>query len=92
MTSRNPFYGPGAYNLDISVSKTFPIYEKVNFELRGEAFDLTNHHNLYIVESQDDGANYGSSPFPIFGRKGGAGYVPASDERRFLQLAAKINF
>ncbi len=99
MTARNDFRGPGAYNINASVSKTFPIYERVNLELRAEAFDLTNHHNLYIQESLLDAANYsagagtygpgGENP-QIIASKGGVGGV--ADERRFLQFAGKINF
>ena len=89
MTARNIFTGPGAYNLDVSLSKTFPIHERLNLELRAEGFDVTNHHNLYIQEYQDDAASY---PTPqIFASRGGVS-GGANDERRFLQFAGKINF
>ncbi|MDP9039093.1 MAG: carboxypeptidase-like regulatory domain-containing protein [Acidobacteriota bacterium] len=90
MTARNAFRGPGAYNLNVSISKAFPIHEHVNLELRAEGFDVTNHHNLYIQESLNDAANYSGNP-QIFARKGGIN-GGASDERRFLQFAGKINF
>ena len=95
MTQRNTFRGPGAYNLNMSVSKTFPLYERFNLELRAEAFDITNHHNLYIQESQLDAADYttsaGAPSNPqIIASKGGVG--GPNDERRFLQFAGKINF
>lgn len=90
MTSRNAFRGPGAYNLNVSISKTFPIHERLNFELRAEGFDVTNHHNLYIQQSLNDAANYTGNP-QIFARKGGVA-GGANDERRFLQFAGKINF
>ncbi len=98
MTQRNTFRGPGAYNLNVSVSKTFPLYERFNLELRAEAFDVTNHHNLYIQESQLDAANYtdaqGRPTNPqVIASKGGVGAAGgANDERRFLQFAGKINF
>jgi Carboxypeptidase regulatory-like domain len=93
MTARNSFRGPGAYNLNISVSKSFPITERINFELRGEGFDVTNHHNLYIQGSQTDAFNYGGGTGnpQIFASKGGVA-GGANDERRFIQLAGKINF
>ena len=95
LTARNDFRGPGAYNINASISKTFPIYEHVNLELRAEAFDLTNHHNLYIQESQLDAFNYqdanGNISNPqILASKGGV--TGTNDERRFLQFAGKINF
>jgi Carboxypeptidase regulatory-like domain/TonB dependent receptor len=91
MTARNSFRGPGAWNFDASVSKIFPIHEQINFEFRAEAFDLLNHHNLYIQEAQNDA----SSTLNIVGSKGGvgAGSPPgANDERRFGQFALKLNF
>ena len=93
MSARNLFRGPGAYNLDCSISKQFPIREGMNIELRAESFDVTNHHNLYIQESLTDAANYGAGSPQIFGSKGGIGNNGgANDERRFLQFAGKINF
>ena len=100
MVARNSFRGPGAYNLNVSLSKTFPIHENVNFELRAEGFDVTNHHNLYIQETQLDAFNYTTGPPnytpvnpQVAASKGGVGNNGgASDERRFLQFAGKINF
>jgi hypothetical protein len=93
MTARNLFRGPGAYNLDCSVSKQFPLFESVNIELRAEAFNVTNHHDLFIQESLNDLANYNPGPPQVIGSKGGIGNNGgANDERRFLQFAGKINF
>ncbi len=105
MTARNSFRGPGAYNLNVSFSKTFPLYERLNLELRAEAYNVTNHHNLYIQQALNDAFNqnattdsdgnllatpiYGSPQ--IFGSKGGVTGGP-NDERRFLQFAGKIHF
>ena len=63
MTARNSFRGPGAYNLNVSVSKTFPIHERLNLELRAEAFDATNHHNLYIQGATLDVSQQASADF-----------------------------
>jgi len=43
---RNTFKEPSVQNLDLRLSKTFPITEKVNLELLGEAFNLFNHYNV----------------------------------------------
>jgi hypothetical protein len=94
MTARNAFRGPGAWNIDASVSKRFPIHEQVNLEFRAEGFNVLNHHNLYLLMA--DNYVYGTSgfdpgPFPIQAQKGGiAGGV--NDERRFGQFAVKVNF
>jgi hypothetical protein len=87
MTARNAFRGPGAWNVDASLSKTFPIHEQVNLEFRAEGFDILNHHNLYILAVNNDVGNGNA----IQAQKGGvAGGV--NDERRFGQFALKVNF
>jgi hypothetical protein len=95
MTARNSFRGPGAWNLDLAVSKTFPIREHVNLEFRAEGFDIFNHHNLYIQGASNDVANYtpdGLNP-EIIASKGGIGFNNgANDERRFGQFALRLNF
>ncbi len=91
MTSRNAFRGPGAWNLDLELSKTFPIHENINLEFRAEGFNIFNHHNLYLLEANNDVANDPS--VPILAAKGGVGNNGgANDERRFGQFALKLNF
>ena len=106
MDQRNSFRGPGAYNLDASVSKTIPIHEQVNVEFRAEGFDITNHHNLYILGQALDAGNFQATTTTtalgstvnnpatnpqIQARKGGVQGGP-NDERRFGQFALKVNF
>ena len=106
MTARNIFRGPGAYNLDASVSKTIPVHEQINVEFRAEGFDITNHHNLYVLGQNLDAALFGATQSTtalgstvlvpptnplIQARKGGV-QGGATDERRFGQFALKVNF
>ncbi len=92
MTSRNYFGGPGAWNLDMAASKSFPVTEGISVEARAEGFDLLNHANLYVNGVQNDVANYGyGKAIPIQGKKGGVN-GGANDERRFGQFALKVNF
>ncbi len=92
MTARNAFVGPGAWNLDMSAGKTFPVTERVSLEFRAEAYDLLNHHNLYEVGYLNDVANYGYDTAPqITGKKGGVN-GGANDERRFGQFALRVHF
>ncbi len=41
-TGRNLMRGPGAFNLDASIFRSFQVLEKVRMELRAESFSLTN--------------------------------------------------
>ena len=97
MTRRNSFAGPGAWNIDLAVSKTTRLTEHVSLELRAEGFDIFNHHNMYGLYAINDVGNYfdgtasSQTILPIQGRKGGVN-GGANDERRFGQFAGRIIF
>jgi hypothetical protein len=74
--------GPGQNRVDISIAKTFPLYENLHLEFRADAFNAFNH-------SQWNGVNTtypsGSTQYP-FGQVNGAG------DARIGQVAAKLVF
>ena len=41
-TGRNQFRGPADFSDNISLFKSFPIKDRFNFEIRGDAFNATN--------------------------------------------------
>jgi len=95
MTHRNIFRGPGAWNDDFAIAKTFPLTERFGLEFRAEAFNLFNHHDFY-VNAED---NYISGPTTtgsqVFEEKGGLGSGALGgnhDERRFAQFSLRLNF
>ena len=85
MTSRNAFRGPGFWDVDMGVHKTFNLTERIGLQIRGEFFNLFNHANLYVEGSTAD-VEFGT---PILACKGCSG---GSQDRRNVQLAAKIIF
>src|SRR5262245_13460908 len=50
---RNFFRGPGFWNFDFGVYKRFRISEDVNFQLRGEFYNIFNHANLFVPTAVD---------------------------------------
>ena len=42
-TARNSLLGPGRWNMDMSVWRTFPLTERYKMDFRAEAFNLFNH-------------------------------------------------
>ena len=99
MTHRNAFRGPGAWNGDVSASKTFAIGERLNLEFRAEAFNVFNHHNMYVNGGNLDAANFvagnQSIPIQVLAKKGGLGTLATGgnhDERRFGQFALRLHF
>jgi outer membrane receptor protein involved in Fe transport len=93
MTTRGMFYGPGAWDLDLAVSKFFNLTERFSLEFRAEAFDVFNHVNLYLIGTEFVS---GSGPVTIQGKYGGLGVGNAEganhDERRFGQFALRLHF
>lgn len=43
--TRNGFKGPGLNNVDMRISRDFPIRERYRFEILAEAFNVANHRN-----------------------------------------------
>jgi hypothetical protein len=91
MEGRNSFRAPGIWNMDLGVYKSFKFGERVGLQLRGEAYNLFNHSNLYLDPNSIE-INSGS----VIAKRGTAGLIQglgaAFDERRNLQLGAKITF
>ncbi len=102
---RNHYYGPGAYNLNLGVQKNFQITERVKVQFRGEAYNVLNHHNFYVVTSNTDASNCSIDPnsavsaclpgtiTPVQAKKGSVGGTATPlDERRQMQLALRFEF
>ena len=93
MTRRNEFRGPGAYNINLSAGKEFPITERYHLQFRGEFYNLLNHSNYYVQSNLADAGYFGSNtPFTIEGKKGVNPAAGIPNERRFIQLALKLTF
>jgi len=77
--SRNPARGPAYRDLDLGLSKTTPITERVNLELRGELFNSTNTPAFAQPNATVGAANFGS-------------ITATASDPRVAQVAAKLNF
>jgi hypothetical protein len=77
--------GPGQNNVDLSIAKTFPIYERLHFELRADAFNAFNHTQWNGAQTTypQGAGNLGEVPF---------GEVTGAREARIGQVAAKLVF
>ena len=71
--------GPGLTRMDLSLGKQFHVTEKRYFELRGEAFNLTNTPIFLSPASQ-------TITSPLFGQ------IRSSQGERNVQLVAKFYF
>lgn len=95
MTHRNAFRGPGAWNLDMALSKRFALTDRVGMEFRAEGFDVLNHHNYYVNTSTLAYNGPTTTPLEVTELKGGLGSLARGgnhDERRFGQFALRLSF
>ena len=76
---RNTYWGPSFYNMDLSVQKTFAIWEKVGIKARADAFNAVNHINAGLPQSNvlSAGTITGEAPGP---------------GPRYLELSIKATF
>ena len=77
-SSRNPVRGPGLQNADVMIGKTFRLTERVNFEFRAEAFNVSNTPPL-----NDPNGSFGSAAF---------GTITSAGNPRDFEFAGKIHF
>ena len=75
---RNAFRGPNYYDVDASLSRAFPIHERLAMTLRFEGFNLFNHPNLTAFTTALNSGTFGNA-------------TTAADPRIF-QAAAKFTF
>jgi len=80
-SSRNMLRGPGLFNLDASVVREFGIWESLKFQLRAEAFNVTNTPAFANPNSNISGANFGKVTS-----------LAANTGGRTVNLAARFNF
>ena len=91
---RNDIRGFGLTQIDVSLTRTFPLVERTNLQLRVDAFNVFNHPNF---------ANPDANPYdgpPFFGvsaqmlSKGLGGLNPLFQEGgpRSLQLSLRLTF
>jgi hypothetical protein len=97
MTRRNSFRGPGAWNTDFALTKSFAVTERVKLEFRAEGFDIFNHHNYYVNTSNTYFTSDapGTPPLVVNALKGGLNSIALGgnhDERRFGQFALRVMF
>jgi hypothetical protein len=77
-SSRNPVRGPGLQNADLMLGKTFRVSDHVNFEFRGEVFNVSNTPPL-----NDPSGSFGSAAF---------GTITSAGNPRDFEFAGKLRF
>jgi hypothetical protein len=94
---RNSLIGPGIYNLDLSVARSFGIPwfgESGRLTLRADAFNVLNHANLNNPDPLlGDTSTFGSAQFGRLGDPSGFPAVsPLNETPREIQLMLRVQF
>jgi len=82
--------GPGAFVLNMALSRAFPIREKQTIEIRGEAFNLPNWTNVYTPVANLTAQNFGQI-VPTNPTAFGA-LNQSNNDPRIMQFAVKYTF
>jgi hypothetical protein len=94
---RNSFTGPGFWNLDFSLAKSFPIRrlsEATRVQIRADAFNLLNHANLSQPEGNLSSPGFGTAYYgpPLGSTSAFPAVTPLYPTARRIQLQAKFYF
>jgi hypothetical protein len=76
---RNVLRGPGLWNTDLSVFKTFALAERLRFTFRAEAFNAFNHPSFNAPNGNIEAAQFGN-------------ITSTSVGARVMQFGGKISF
>jgi outer membrane receptor protein involved in Fe transport len=91
MTGRDAFRAPGVWTMDFAIHKNFNVSERFKLQLRGEAFNVFNHSNLYLVYSNTDLSSTSFITATRGVRNDNGAKLPTTENRN-LQLALKLLF
>lgn len=88
---RNSSYTPGVFTGDASIQRTFPLYERIALDFRGELFNYLNHANtgiplatLYNSSNTPNAPGYGFNSF--------YNYAPTTGGARTVRFFLKLSF
>ena len=77
--ARNQLNGPMLFDQDLSIIKRIALRERMNLELRGDAFNVFNHPSFFVGDQNINSATFGV-------------VRSTSNSARILQVGALFNF
>jgi hypothetical protein len=95
---RNMFQGPGFWDVDSALSKSFSATERVKFTFRAEAFNALNHVSFRKLGSTSVGstsilsANFGTACCQTQSTSTSTAIVSNGEAYRVVQFVAKMVF
>jgi hypothetical protein len=95
---RNFARGFGAWQVDLAVRREFPVYERLKLQFRAEAFNIVNHPNFGIINSNycsvgpGTGCTFGQATSTLANSLGGLSPLYQMGGPRSMQFALKLIF
>jgi hypothetical protein len=92
---RNSIAGPGFWNVDLSVARSFPLFrsETRRLQIRADFFNAFNHANLNAPDGYKDSPTFGQA---LYGQStkstGFTAVTPLAAQQRQIQLQIKLFF
>ena len=90
---RNSLTGPGFYNLDVSLARSFALREFGKLTVRASAFNVLNHANLNNPDSSLADPDFGVALYGRLGFPSGfPAQAPLNETPRQVQLSVRVQF
>jgi hypothetical protein len=92
-SARNAFRGPGYFNTDLNLKKSFALTERVKFTIGANFFNVLNHPNFDNPVGVNTSSSFGRittaavSPTTPYGA-----FASAAEGMRIVQVIGKISF
>jgi Carboxypeptidase regulatory-like domain/TonB-dependent Receptor Plug Domain len=88
--SRDSNREPGEVDFDASVAKDFPIYRRLKFQFRIDAFNVINHTNFQAPSGSLTVTEVGTTP--TFKTSSGFGQITGTQPNRTMQASTRFFF
>jgi hypothetical protein len=82
-------FGPGLFGWNATISRIFPIKERLNFQLQGEAYNLTNHP---VYSNPGGSCCWSTTPSGTINYNGFGIISSTASSPRYLVVAAYLRF
>jgi hypothetical protein len=89
---RNFARGFGAWQMDLSIRRDFPIYERLKLQFRAEAFNVFNHPNFGTINPNFGQATFGQATSSLASSLGVLNPLYQMGGPRSMQFALKLVF
>ncbi|HSZ00422.1 MAG TPA: TonB-dependent receptor [Terriglobales bacterium] len=89
---RNFVRGIGAWQMNTSVRRDFPVKERLKLQFRAESFNIFNHPNFGMIDPNYGSATFGQAISTLNASLGGLNSLYQTGGPRSIQLSLRLTF